>query len=81
MGGSIEGDKDVRYSVFENYAATAKAMVVVNYGDQPETAKVTLEGADGREVEIAAPFEVDRKGKLPLTVTIPPHRCVVVVLR
>jgi hypothetical protein len=81
IGGSVEGDKDVRYSVFENNTATTKAMVVVNYGDRPETAKVAMAGADGRDVEIAAPFEADRKGQLPLTLTIPPRRCVVVVLR
>jgi hypothetical protein len=81
IGGSVEGDKDVRYSVFENTAATARAMVVVNYGDRPETAKVIMAGADGRDVEIAAPFELDRKGKLPLSLTIPPRRCVVVVLQ
>ena len=81
LGGSMTGDADVRYSVFENMAATSKALVLVNFGNGPESATATLAGADGREVEIASPFEQDRKGTLPLSLTIPPHRCVVVVLR
>jgi hypothetical protein len=53
----------------------------VNYGDQPESAVANLADADGREVEISAPFQADLKGKLPLSLSIPPHRCVVVMLR
>jgi hypothetical protein len=81
IGGSVSGDPDVRYSVFENKDATARALVAVNYGDQPESAVANLPGADGREVEISAPFQADSKGKLPLSLSIPPHRCVVLMLR
>lgn len=81
IGGSVSGGADVRYSVFENADATARAVVVVNFGDKPEAAEVKLIGAEGREVEISAPFEKDRKEKLPISLSVPPHRCVVVVLR
>jgi hypothetical protein len=81
IGGSLQGDPDVRYSVFENMAATTKALVVVNFGDHPEAANVTLAGGEGMDVEIAAPFEQDREGKLPRSLTIAPQSCVVVVLR
>jgi len=81
IGGSVSGGPDVRYSVFENKNATQHALVLVNYGDQLESAQAALAGADGREVEISTPFEPDRKGTLPLSLTIPPHRCVVVALR
>jgi len=80
IGGTVSGGTDIRYSVFENSDATEKALVVVNFGDQPESATVNLKDADGREVEISAPFEADRKGKLPLSLTIPPQRCAVVAL-
>jgi hypothetical protein len=81
IGASVQGGPDIRYSVFENSSATARAVVVVNFGDKPETAEVKLADAEGREVEISAPFEKDRKEKLPLSLTVPPNRCVVVVLR
>ncbi len=68
IGGSMSGDPDVRYSVFENMAATAKALVVVNFGDHAESATATLAGDDGRKVEIAAPFEQGPPGEtLPLS--------------
>jgi len=81
IGGSVSGGADVRYSVFENNAATERALVVVNFGNQTEPAKVNLAGADGREVDISALFEADRKGTLPLSLNIPANRCVIVVLR
>jgi hypothetical protein len=82
IGATVSGGPDVRYSVFENMdPRAAAACVVVNYGDQPESAEVNLAGEAGREVEISAPFEEDRKAKLPLKLNIPPHRCVVVVSR
>jgi hypothetical protein len=81
IGASVSGGKDLRYSVFENSDATERAVVEVNFGNEPESATVSLAGDDGREVEVSAPFEADRKGALPLTLSIPPNRCVVVVLR
>jgi len=83
LGASVSGDPDVRYSVFESsdLRSRARAWVVVNYGDRAESAVVSLTGAEGREVEIDAPFAADRKAKLPLTLSIPPHRCTVVVAR
>jgi len=81
IGASVAGEADVRYSVFEDKDGTARACVVVNYGDRPESAEVSLKGAEGREVEISAPFEQNRKAKRPLRLAIPPHRCAVVVSR
>ncbi len=83
MGASISGGSDVRYSVFESTGrhAPGRACVVVNYGDRAEAAEVAIAGAQGREAEISAPFEPDRRAKLPVKVTLPPHRCAVVVVR
>ena len=81
IGAAVSGGPDVRYSVFQNISGTESAVVVVNFGDQQEPAEVNLTGVEGREVEISAPFETDRRGKLPLTLAVPPQRCVVVVLR
>jgi hypothetical protein len=81
LGASVTGEADVRYSVFENIGATARACVVVNYGDRPETAEVSLTGAEGREVEISLPFQEDYSAQLPLHLTIAPHRLAVVVSR
>jgi hypothetical protein len=80
-GATVKGGADIRYSVFNSVNATDKrrACVVVNFGDREETAEVKFDGAAGGEVEISAPFEKDRKDVLPVRLTIPPNRCVVVV--
>jgi len=73
----------VRYSVFESLDphGAARACVVVNYGDRPETVQVAIAGAEGRDAEVSAPFEPDRKSKLPAKLILPRHRCAVVVVR
>jgi Domain of unknown function (DUF6259) len=80
MGAKVQGGADIRYSVFEplDSARTGRAAVIVNFGDAPEDAAVQLDGMSG-EVTIAAPDQPDRKAELPLDLTIPPHRLVVVV--
>jgi hypothetical protein len=55
--------------------------VLVNFGDDKETADMSFPHLDGHDVTISAPFEPDRSATLPLRLTIPPHRCVVVVYR
>jgi hypothetical protein len=81
IGASVSGDSDVRYSVFENANSTQRAVVVVNYGDREESARVNIPVAEGREVEISAPFQRDVRQKLPVSLSVPPHHCVVVVFR
>jgi hypothetical protein len=83
LDATVDGDADVRYSVFEpmQHGTGQRACVVVNYGDREETAEVRFPNADGREVEIAAPFEPERKAVLPARLSLPPRRCAVVVLR
>lgn len=80
VGVKVEGGADVRYSVFEplDSAGTGRAAVIVNFGEAPENATVHFDGIGG-EVTIAAPDQPDRKADLPLDLTIPPHRLVVVV--
>lgn len=83
LGGTATGAGTIRYSMFQPMDAgdARRAMVLVNFGDKEETAEAKFEGGSDREVEISAPFEGDRKGTLPVRLTIPPHRCVVVVMK
>ena len=53
--------------------------MVVNFGDREETAEVSLDGMAGRDANLSFPFEKDRKCRLPVRLSIPPHRCAVVV--
>ena len=82
QGATVEAGTNVRYSVFEPMKAAEKgrACVVVNYGDKEEQATVSFPEAEGRQAEVSAPFEPDRKAVLPVRLSIPPRRCAVVVL-
>jgi hypothetical protein len=82
MGATVQGGPDIRYSVFKSMDPNNKdvASVIVNFGDAPESATVTMDGASG-EVVVAAPDLPERHATLPLQISIPPHRLVVVVKR
>ena len=82
MGVSLEGDPDIRYSVFRSSHAndSGQACVVVNFGDAPESAEVNFEAAR-TGVIIASPFNPDRDAQLPVHLSIPPHQLAVVVTR
>ncbi len=82
LGAAVQGGPDIRYSVFKSMDPDNKdvASVIVNFGDTPEAATVSIDGASG-EVVIAAPDLPDRHAALPLQISIPPHRLVVVVKR
>jgi hypothetical protein len=82
IGATVQGGPDIRYSVFKSMDPDNKdvASVIVNFGDTPEAATVSMDGASG-EVVIAAPDLPDRRSNLPLQISIPPHRLVVVVKR
>jgi hypothetical protein len=83
FGATVNGEASIRHSVFNAMepADKRRACVVVNFGDRSETAEVKFDGATRREVEISVPFEQDRRGSLPVRLTIPPHYCAVVVLK
>jgi len=83
LGGAVAGGPDIRYSVFRpmDPADSRRAAVAVNFGDRPEPAEVHLDGGAGRAIEISVPFEADRPGRLPLRMTVAPHRCAVVVMQ
>lgn len=74
------GDPDIRYSVFDplHSHANARACVVVNFGNSPQTVEVNLDGMSGNAT-IAAPFQANRTAVLPVRITIPPDRLAVVV--
>jgi hypothetical protein len=82
IGATVQGGPDIRYSVFNSMDPSKKDIgsVVVNFGDTPESAALSIDGASG-EVTIATPDQPDRQASLPLRVSIPAHRLVVVIKR
>jgi hypothetical protein len=80
-GAEVKGGQYVRYSVFEGIAKPGKAVVVVNYGNQEDTATVSWPGGAGKRAEISVPFEKERVEALPVRVRIPPRTCAVVVAK
>jgi hypothetical protein len=83
LGATVTGGADIRYSVFEplQTGKEDRAAVLVNFGEKEETAALSFPGLDGHDVKISAPFEPDRSAVLPVRLTIPPNRCMVVVYR
>ena len=81
LGAEVKGGADVRYSVFEGMDKPGKACVVVNFGNEEETAEVMWPGGEGSEVEVLAPFQADRVLKLPATIRLAPRTCAVVALK
>ena len=66
IGAAVQGDADIRYSVFKSNHSGRQSLacVVVNYGDAPESAEISFEGATGEAV-VATPFHPDRDAGLP----------------
>jgi hypothetical protein len=82
LGATVQGDADIRYSVFRSANANdlSLACVVVNFGDAPESAEVKFQGVSGGIV-IATPFNPERGANLPVRLTIPPRQLAVIVKR
>lgn len=81
MGARIAGaDPFIRYSVFDplHSHTNARACVVVNFGNSPQTVEVSLDEMSGN-VTVVAPFQANRTAVLPVRITIPPDRLAVVV--
>ena len=82
MGATVQGDADIRYSVFRSTKANdrSRACVVVNFGDSPESAEVNFQGVS-EGIVIATPFNPERSAHLPVRLSILPHQLVVIVNR
>jgi hypothetical protein len=78
LGAEVKGGAHVRYSVFEGMEKAGKACVVVNFGNEAETAEVTWLGGEGSEVEVLMPFHPDSVQTLPAAVRLAPRTCAVV---
>ncbi len=78
-GAEVKGGEHVRYSVFEGMDQPAKACVVVNFGNEEETAEVAWKAGEGRQVEILMPFHADATASLPVKVKLAPRTCAVIV--
>ena len=59
--------------------APGKACVVVNFGNDEETAEVTWHNGEGRPAEILRPFQPDTVENLPVKVRLAPRTCAVIV--
>jgi hypothetical protein len=79
QGAQVKGGEHVRYSVFEGMDRPGKACVVVNFGNEEETAEVTWPSGEGRPVEILKPFQPDATENLPVKVKLAPRTCAVIV--
>lgn len=79
-GAMVQGDPDIRYSVFSsgNAGDVSRACVIVNFGDTSESANVNLEGVSGAVV-VASPFQPEREAQLPVHLSIPAHQLAVIV--
>jgi Domain of unknown function (DUF6259) len=82
LGATVQGDADIRYSVFRSIKADDHSMacVVVNFGDAPESAEVNFQKASG-DIVIATPFNPARANQLPVRLSILPHQLAVIVKR
>jgi hypothetical protein len=78
VGAEVVAGSNVRYSVFEGMDGAAKACVVVNFGDQEETAEVTWPEGEGSDVEVLMPFQPDASQTLPAKVRLAPRTCAVI---
>jgi hypothetical protein len=83
LGAEVTSDPDIRYTVFTSMDKNdqRRAAVLVNFGDQDENAALTFPGLEKQQLEVAAPFEAERKISQPARITIAPHTCVVLVAR
>jgi hypothetical protein len=83
LGAEVKADPHIRYSVFEPLepGGRGRACVIVNYANQEQSAEVNWPGGAGRQVEISAPFQPDRKATLPVKLTLAAQTCQVVVER
>ncbi len=78
LGAEVKAGPDVRYSVFEGLDKPGKACVVVNFGNEEETAEVAWPEGEGTEVEVLAPFQPDAVQTLPAKVRLAPRTCAVI---
>ena len=78
LGAEVSAGVNVRYSVFEGMDDRGKACVVVNFGNEEETAVVTWPGGEGSAVEVLAPFQPDAVQTLPARIRLAPRTCAVV---
>jgi hypothetical protein len=78
LGAEVKGGPDVRHSVFEGMDKPGKACVVVNFGNELETAEVTWPGGEGSPVEVLMPFQPDTVQTLPATIRLAPRTCAVI---
>ena len=77
-GAELKAGPNVRYSVFEGLEKAGKAVVVVNYGNEPAEAEVNWADGQKTAVEVLQPFRANRQDVLPVKMTLPPRTCAVV---
>jgi len=82
MGATVQGGPNIRYSVFNSFQPKndSRACVVVNFGGDPQSVTVDLDGKAG-QVSIATPYQADTTAVLPVHIIIPAYQLAVVVKR
>jgi hypothetical protein len=81
MGAEVKAGSNVRYSVFEGMDGPGKACVVVNFGNEDETAEVTWPGGEGSQVDVLVPFRSDAVQTLPAKIRLAPRTCAVIAMK
>ncbi len=77
-GAEVKVGSESRYSVFEPlHGGSARAIVIVNYGDKEDVAMVKA-GGNSQTAEVLIPFQPDRSAPTPVEVRVPPQTCAVV---
>lgn len=76
----VEEQGGVRFGSHRNPKTGKRACVLVNFGETPlETSVLAFDGNEKGDVRIYQPFEECKNAKLPVKVTVPPDRLVIVV--
>jgi hypothetical protein len=78
QGVKVEAGANVRFSVFEGMDGKGKACVVVNFGNEEETAEVSWDAEQGTQVEVLMPFKPDTIQTLPARIRLGPRTCAVI---
>jgi hypothetical protein len=76
---TVEAEEGIKFCVHRNPATSERACVLVNFSRQPRKASLTFEGNDEGPALIYRPFGEPESARLPVEVTIPPDRLVIVV--
>jgi hypothetical protein len=75
----VETRSNIKFNTHRNPRTGKRACVLVNYGEDPGQATITFDENSRGTVRIYQPYQETLTAQLPVTVTIPPERPVIIV--